>query len=68
MTYKWGKVGRGMKRRGNHLQFVPFDVVEEAFVCAHSLGLDRFKQVLAIVCEGTHQEVLLITVTQQHNE
>lgn len=43
----------GEERRGhsNRSQFVPFDVVEEAFVCAHSLGLDRFKQVLAIVCE-----------------
>lgn len=54
-----------MGRRGNHLQFVPFDVVEEAFVCTHSLRLDRFKQVLPIVGEGTHQEVLLITATIQ---
>lgn len=39
-------------------------MVEEAFVCAHSLGLDWFKQVLAIVGEGAHQEVLLIAETQ----
>ncbi len=40
-------------------------MVEKAFVCAHSLGLDWFKQVLAIVGEGTHQEVFLITATKQ---
>lgn len=66
---KWriGEEGKGRERgQGNHLQFIPLDVVEEAFVRAHSLGLDRFKQVLAIVGEGTHQEVLLITATKQH--
>lgn len=57
---------RGKERNRNHSQFVPLDVVEEVFVCAHSLGLDRFEQVLAVVCEGTHQEVLLITATKQH--
>lgn len=49
------------------LQFIPFDVVEEALIRAHSLGLDWFKQVLAIVGEGTHQEVLLITETTPEN-
>lgn len=52
--------------QGNHSQFVPFDVVEEAFVCAHSLGLDWFEQVLAVVGEGTHQEIFLITATKQY--
>lgn len=50
------------------LQFVPFDVVEEALVRAHSFGLDWFKQVLAIVGEGTHQEVLLITETANNKK
>lgn len=63
-----GKSQRGEERGQGNSQFIPFDVVEEAFVCAHSLGLDRFKQVLAIVGEGTHQEVLLITATKQHNK
>lgn len=49
------------------LQFIPFDVVEEALIRAHSLGLDWFKQVLAIVGEGTHQEVLLVTETTPEN-
>ncbi len=70
---KWrrGEERKGKERKGKergHLQFIPLDVVEEAFVRAHSLGLDRFKQVLAIVGEGTHQEVLLITETKQHNK
>lgn len=59
---------QGDERGGGDSQFVPFDVVEEAPVCAHSLGLDRFEQVLAVVGEGTHEEVLLIAATQQHDE
>lgn len=39
-------------------------MVEEAPVGAHPLGLDRFEQVLSVVGEGTHQEVLLITATE----
>lgn len=39
-------------------------MVEEAPVGAHLLGLDRFEQVLPVVGEGTHQEVLLITATR----
>lgn len=46
-------------------QLVPLDVVEEVLVGADPLGLDRLKQVLAIVSEGAHQVVLLITVEEQ---
>lgn len=38
-------------------------MVEETLVCSHSLRLHRFEQVLSIVGEGTHQEVLLIAET-----
>lgn len=43
-------------------------MVEEAFVRAHSLGLDWFKQVFAIVGERTHQEVFLVTKTTQQQQ
>lgn len=42
------------------VQFVPFDVVEKALVGADFLGLDGLEQVPAIVCQSTHQVVLLI--------
>ena len=48
------------------LQFIPFDVVEETFVGAHFLGLDWFEQVPAVVCEGTHQVVLLIAAGEKN--
>ena len=49
------------------LQFIPFDVVEETFVGANFLGLDWFEQVPAVVCEGTHQVVLLIAAREKTN-
>ena len=47
------------------VQFVPFDVVEEALVGADFLGLDRLEQVPAIVCQSTHQVVLLIAAKER---
>lgn len=40
-----------------HLQFIPFDVVEETLVCSHFFRLDRLEEVPAVVCQGTHQVV-----------
>lgn len=47
-------------------QFIPLDVVKEVPVGSDSLGLDWFKQGLAIVSERTHQVILLIT-TKDHS-
>jgi hypothetical protein len=53
----------GISVRREVLQLVPSDVVEEALVGPHLLGLDRFEQVPPIVGERAGQVVLLITAT-----
>lgn len=61
MEKKYTGYTKKIKRQKFHLQFIPFNKIEEILISANLLWLNRFKKIFSIVRQGTYQIVFFIT-------